>query len=526
MPTTPWSGTASPSSRCPVALLPRHPARGHRPGRRRCPARRRGRPGRRRIPLTEETADLLAEVGAALAEQERLPGAGAHAGATPGQELDLDQNHCQDRDRRRIIDLLGEAGTRYRERVYAGPSGRRTLVPADRVTEMLGRARRVVEAGLRANRRADGLYHSYNRLVLRAGTAGVDRLPLMLEGQVAVLSSGVLPAEEELALLRALRRGPLHRADAGTYQLYPDRDLPGFVGRNTIPRAAAGRCPLVQRLADDGGHGVVVRDVEGGHHFAGGMHNADDVRRALADLEAAPEWEPLVRRDGERLLEIYEEVFRHAEFTGRSGSFFGYEGLGCVYWHMVAKLQLTVLASHRRATAAGAAPDVVRGLAEVYRDVRGGLGFTRTPDEFGAFPADPHSHTPAGGGARQPGMTGQVKEAILARFGELGLEVEGGRIRFVPPLLEPEEGVETAAELRFRDVDARWRTLAVPPGGLAFTFAQVPVLYRRGDGPTVVAVLTDGGRLAFPDGVVDRPTSASIFRREGMVRLLEVTVPW
>eukprot|EP01049_Picozoa_sp_SAG25_P021077 SAG25_NODE_7620_length_470_cov_0.991914_1_plen_97_part_10 len=37
---------------------------------------------------------------------------------------------------------------------------------------------------------------------------------------------------------------------------------------------------------------------------------------------------------------IYEKVFSHHSFTGRSGSMFGYEGLGCVYWHMVSKLML------------------------------------------------------------------------------------------------------------------------------------------------------------------------------------------
>ena len=31
-------------------------------------------------------------------------------------------------------------------------------------------------------------------------------------------------------------------------------------------------------------------------------------------------------------------MFDHKSFTGRSGTFFGYEGLGSIYWHMVSKL--------------------------------------------------------------------------------------------------------------------------------------------------------------------------------------------
>ena len=71
--------------------------------------------------------------------------------------------------------------------------------------------------------------------------------------------------------------------------------------------------------------------------------------------------------------------------------------------------------------------------------MRGGLGFNKTPVEYGAFPADPYSHTPKHAGAQQPGMTGQVKEEILTRFGELGLRVSDGTVRFEPSLLRPSE---------------------------------------------------------------------------------------
>ena len=53
-----------------------------------------------------------------------------------------------------------------------------------------------------------------------------------------------------------------------------------------------------------------------------------------------------------------------------------------------------------------------------------GIGAHKSPVNYGAFPSDPYSHTPAGKGAQQPGMTGQVKEDILSRFGELGLRVK------------------------------------------------------------------------------------------------------
>jgi hypothetical protein len=56
-------------------------------------------------------------------------------------------------------------------------------------------------------------------------------------------------------------------------------------------------------------------------------------------------------------------------------------------------------------------------------------------------------------------MTGQVKEEILTRWGELGLRVKRGRLHIEPLLLD-------AAEL--------------PDGGeLRFTWGRVPFAYRR-----------------------------------------------
>ena len=53
-------------------------------------------------------------------------------------------------------------------------------------------------------------------------------------------------------------------------------------------------------------------------------------------------YQSLVKKDKELLLAVFEEVFNHKAFTGRSGTFFGYEGLGSIYWHMVSKLLLAV----------------------------------------------------------------------------------------------------------------------------------------------------------------------------------------
>ena len=119
----------------------------------------------------------------------------------------------------------------------------------------------------------------------------------------------------------------------------------------------------------------------------------------------------------------------------------------------------------------------------MYFRVRAGIGYEKTVAEYGAFPTDPYSHTPGRGGAKQPGMTGQVKEEILTRRGELGIRVENGTVGFRPTLLKAERVHATSpTQFAYFDVAGRSRSLALPPGSLAFTLCQVPVVYELVDG--------------------------------------------
>ncbi len=444
--------------------------------------------------------------------------------ALEGRRVDLERGFT-DGARRAFMDELGALGSSYRDRVYAGFSGARTVVTGEQLQSLLDAALDYVDASLTANRREDGLYHSYNILDLSDGTAGIRRLPEMLEGQVAVLSSGELGVAESLALLAGLRASALYRADQHSYTLYPDKDLAGFLNRNTFPASRAQSCPLVAALVAAGDRSLVVADVHGDLHFAAGIRNVSDVREVLDRLAADPDLGPVAEASRAELLDIFEEVFSHAEFTGRSGSFFAYEGLGSIYWHMVSKLLLAVQETLERAVAEGESAATVQALIAAYEDVRAGLGYCKPADVYGAFPTDPYSHTPAGHGARQPGMTGQVKEEVLTRLGELGVRVEGGQIVFRPIQLRASEWHQEPAVFEYLDVLGQDATIALPAGSLAFTFCQVPVVYHRSDELQVRVVRADGTAVDCPEGVIPADLSASVFRRRGEVDLIEVHSP-
>ncbi|WP_225752815.1 hypothetical protein [Actinotalea sp. Marseille-Q4924] len=475
----------------------------------------------RDVTVTTELGDLFRDVLQTLTR---------HVGATV--------EGFTDALRRTVMDELGAAGTAYRSQVYGGFDGHRVTLERDQVRSLLDTARRYVDSGLRANRREDGLFHSYNVLDLRADGAGVRRLQVMLEGQVAVLSSGLLGPEAARDLLGALRSSALYRADQHSYMLYPDRDLPTFLAKNHVPAHRA-TSPLLAALVDAGDRSVVLRDRHGDYRFAPAVRNERDVRAGLDAAASSGAVDPgLVERERGALLDVFEEVFHHAEFTGRSGSFFAFEGLGSIYWHMVSKLLLAVQEHHERAVATSSADDVVADLAAAYEDVRQGLGYCKGPARYGAFPIDPYSHTPAGRGARQPGMTGQVKEEVLTRLGELGLRVEDGRVVVRPALLRAAEWTATPTTYRYRDVAGTPRELELPAGSLAFTFCQVPVVYRHvgpgsGDdaGPErsarvarVEVVRADGRAVEAPDGVLPADLSAAVFARTGAVERITVHV--
>jgi hypothetical protein len=457
--------------------------------------------------LSEEVNRLLSAVHVVLRQQKLL----LHGKITDGQ-------------RRLVLDKLGRAGSIYREQIYRhGFSGRKDKVRGKTLISFFSQALDWIDHTIGANRRSDGLYDAYNLIHLdQASGIRLRRLYPMLEGQVAVLSSGCLTPEQSLEVLKALRHSPLFRADQHSYLLYPDRQLTRFMEKNNLPTRALAKSALLRKLIADGNRFLVECDVKGGLHFNGSIRNAGDLRQRLAQL-AVTGYAPLVRRDTALVLEIFEGLFDHQSFTGRSGTFFGYEGLGCIYWHMVSKLLLAAQESFFRAADAGASATVLRQLAGCYYDIRAGIGDAKTPDVYGAFPMDPYSHTPAHTGARQPGLTGQVKEDVLCRWGELGVFVQSGQLCFRPLLLRRKEFLSSPADFNYWDNAGQPRRLRLKIGSLAFTYCQTPVIYQFGRKDSLAVWFADGSRREGNALRLEAETSLSIFERTGRVNRILVS---
>jgi hypothetical protein len=364
------------------------------------------------------------------------------------------------------------------------------------------------------------LYHAYNILHLSPKTAAIGHLYEMLEGQVAILSSEMLSGEESLILLQSLRNSKLYRADQHSYILYPDRSLPGFLEKNCITSEQVKGLQLISELVKAKDKSLIVMDEEGNYRFSGQLHNAKDVTRALNALPQ--QYAELVQCESEKIKTLFEDVFHHNEFTGRSGTFFAYEGLGSIYWHMVSKLLLAVQETILRTREESS----TSALTEKYIDIRKGLSFNKPPEIYGAFPTDPYSHTPKGQGARQPGMTGMVKEEILTRQMELGLSVANGNIQFDPLLLNQQEFLAVPGTYKYWNVNGQEEQVDLPAGSIACSICQVPVILQVANEPHIEAHLSNGRIQEIRGQVLDVENSRHIFNRDGVVHHLIVLMPF
>ncbi|TAG97063.1 MAG: hypothetical protein EAZ17_09795 [Sphingobacteriales bacterium] len=272
----------------------------------------------------------------------------------------------------------------------------------------------------------------------------------------------------------------------------------------------------------DSNNTIAEKDVKGGYHFNGNFKNADDLSHALAGL--AGKYQDLVKTEKALVLDIFEEVFNHKEFTGRSGTFYGYEGLGSIYWHMVSKHLLAVQETCLRAENEGADKEALAKLNVHFHEIFEGIGVHKSPEVYGAFPVTPYSHTPFNKGAQQPGMTGQVKEDILSRFGELGICIKEGKLHFEPTLLQKEEFLTVEKKVFFFDVQGKKHETMVGKNALFFTICSVPVVYEMAEMEGIEVVDDKGVSKAYNQTCLPAEDSANLFKRNGKITAIKVKI--
>ncbi len=428
-------------------------------------------------------------------------------------------------DRKKIMDTLGQAASEYRFQIYnSGFWGKKRTHSMAGLRNFTQVCLDFIEHSIKANQREDKLFHAYNLMSVEADGVKISYLPEMLEGQVAVLSSGYLSGKESLQILTSLRKSALYRPDQQSYILYPNKELPTFLAKNTIPKEKVIQSKLLVQLIQDANFQLINQDIKGGYHFNGDFHNANDVHAALIELGKQHNYQQLVAHESEYILQIFEHVFNHKSFTGRSGTFYAFEGLGSIYWHMVSKLHLAAQEVCLRSIRDNDDLDLISSLVSHYQKIGKGIGIHKTPEVYGAFPTDPYSHTPMHRGAQQPGMTGQVKEDILTRIGELGVVMNNGQLEFQPTLLQKNEFLTEPKEVNFVTVNGSEKSIQLAAGSLAFSVCQVPVVYIMSASNKIEIEYANAEVIVYDSLILDEIESQKVFERTGQISLIKIHI--
>ena len=444
--------------------------------------------------------------------------------ATFNENKNILSGNVSDKDRKTVLDGLGEAGSKYRIGIYEkGFSSNRSQITKTELLAFFNITKQYLEHTIKANKRSDSLYHSYNLMTIEnENEVSISYLPEMLEGQVAVLSAGYLSPKEALEVLDGMKESALFREDQYSYILYPNKDLPRFDEKNVISKEAVSDSKLLSKLISDGNIQIINKDVLDNYHFNANFNNANSLKEALKELPTT--YADLIKNESGLLLETFEEVFNHKAFTGRSGTFFGYEGLGSIYWHMVSKLLLAVQENCLLAIKNNEDEALIGQLLDHYYEIQAGIGVHKSPELYGAFPTDPYSHTPGGKGAQQPGMTGQVKEDVLSRIGELGVFVKEGEVKFNPRLLRKEEFLTASKNFNYVDIKGNSKTLILDIDTLAFTYCQVPVIYKLSEENKLKVFYEDGKSYSINDLRLDKNNSNKLFKRTSEIKKIVVSI--
>jgi hypothetical protein len=433
------------------------------------------------------------------------------------------ENGFDDKNRKDFTDAMGWAHSDFRQEIYQKSfSGKKKDIATKDLEAFCDLCLQYIDSSIASNKRPDGLYHAYNLITFSEEGISIRNLYEMLEGQVAVLSSGYLSPQESLSVLDALKSSEIYRKDQFSYMLYPNRVLPRFEEKNNIPEALVAQSKLLQKLIQKKDVQIIQMDDNQACHFNGSFTNAEKLKDALEALDAN-EYNEYSEEEKNFILNIYEQIFDHKSFTGRSGTFYGYEGLGSIYWHMVSKLLLATQEAYTAAITQGADAGILGQLKAHYYEIKAGIGIYKSPDLYGAFPTDAYSHTPFGAGVKQPGLTGQVKEDVISRFGELGLSIYDGKINFNISLLNEEEILTQKQSFEYYSLDGNRHQLELKENQLAFTFCQVPFVYTFGDKTESIVHLENSQLISEDHTGLSKEHSQSIFSRKDEIKLVEIT---
>jgi hypothetical protein len=120
-----------------------------------------------------------------------------------------------------------------------------------------------------------------------------------------------------------------------------------------------------------------------------------------------------------------------------------------------------------------------------------------------------------------------VKEGILCRFLELGVNLNQGGLRFRPSILRSSELIRQELSTELVRMDGTIETIRIPADSLLFTFGQTPVVYLRSESkdPKILITFRDGTERILDSDTLDAELTEAIIGREDRIQQISVYQP-
>ena len=421
-------------------------------------------------------------------------------------------------ERKAFVKELQKIFSDYRKKTYSKNSTGSLKIKVFDIIEFNNLVLRFFKHSIENNKRT--LYNAYNTINIDdSNEMNITQLYPMLEGQVSGLSSGMVSPKEAIDTLNTLFKSDLYEKEQNSFMLYPRKKLKRFLEKNIIPYKIIKECELFKVLIKLKNTDIVYKDSSGNYRFSDDLINSDCLQSKLSNIAKIKNIKEDVKNRRDEIIKHYVEIFDHQNYTGRSGTMYAYEGIGSIYWHMVSKLLLANQELFFYAIAIKENPSIIENLGNLYYKIKSGLSSEKTPEQYGAFPYDPYSHTPYKRGAQQPGMTGQVKEEIITRMGELGCRVKNQKLILYPKLLKKSEFLKKGLIFSHVDIERKMRREKLKPNQLGFTYCQVPIIYELTNKKSNILIQYKNKKTkAIKSVEIPKSDSIEIFNRSGNIQ--------
>ena len=120
-------------------------------------------------------------------------------------------------------------------------------------------------------------------------------------------------------------------------------------------------------------------------------------------------------------------------------------------------------------------------------------------------------------------MTGQVKEDIIARMAELGVETSNGQISFSNAIFNENEYLTKRVNFEYINTKGHRSIIELKKGTFAFTICQTPVVYQRSRKSLIEITYSSGETDKITGLLLPQNISKKIFERDGTIEKIIVS---